>query len=212
VEYDRPTQENNRVQIVKVDLQEKKIVKTSAPYSLHHANDMTYNPVENLLVVAHNAPHSNLISLLDADTLELLRTIPLPLDIYAIDYNAKRNQYAVGVSRTLYFTFLNADFTPVDSSFCKANEQITKRYTKQGMCADDELIYFILWDGKHKHEADFQNLITVYRWNGEFAGVIEFDVGIKEPENLSIVNGEIVACVASNAKAYLYGLTPKIKE
>ena len=208
--YDLPTQEHNYSRIAKIDLQTCEVVKWSDPLSLDHANDATYNPHTNEIIICHNKPRHKHLTALDADTLTPTRGIDLPVPIYAIEYNEKRNVYAVGLSGTWDYRLLDADFHLADDHVHHGTT-LTARYTKQGMCADDELIYFILWDGKHKDADDFQNEISVYDWDGNFRGLIEFDVGVKEPENLSIVNGEIVA-VCGKCEPILYRLTPKTKD
>ena len=85
------------------------------------------------------------------------------------------------------------------------------RCTKQDICADDDLLYFILWDGKHKDMDDFQNRVTIYDWNGEYRGVLEFNLGPEEPENISILGGEIYAVVSNKREPAIYHFEPKIK-
>lgn len=202
-------QEENYTVIVKVDLATGETVARSRELRLHHANDMAYDPRHHRVIVCHNKPYYTRLSLLDADTLEPTGTVELPFPIYCIDYNSDRDAYVVGLSGTWDFRFLDADFRPLDDRICRGTT-LTARYTKQGVCADANLIYFILWDGKHKDMDDFQNEISVYDWDGNFRGLIEFDVGVKEPENLSIVNGEILA-VCGTGKPIIYRLTPRAK-
>jgi len=206
-------QEDNYTRIAKIDLKTGKVVKWSKDYKMNHANDIAYDPNKNILVVCHNRPNRNRLTLVDAETLEKIETVDLPIDVYSIDFNAKRNRYVVGISGSWKYTFLSSDFELVEDSVCNGTD-ITARYTKQGMCADDDMIYFILWDGKHKNEPDFQNEISVYDWDGNFKGLIEFYVGISEPENLSIVNGEIIAVCGPEEESHadFYKIVPKIKE
>jgi len=207
--YDLPTQENNYSRIAKIDLTTGEVVKWSENLTLHHANDAAYNPHTNELLVCNNKPYHKRVTILNADTLEIVRTVELPFPIYCIDYNEARNAYVVGLSGTWDFRLLDANLCPMDDRIFHGTP-LTARYTKQGVCTDDELIYFILWDGKHSHADDFQNEIAVYDWDGNFRGIIEFDVGVKEPENLSIVNGEIIA-VCGTCHPILYRITPKEK-
>ncbi len=202
-------QEENHTVIVKVDLTGGETVAQSEPLRLHHANDLTYDPHHHRIIVCHNKPHPTRLTLLDADTLTPTGTVELPFAIYSIDYCAARDAYVVGLSGSWDYRFLNADFAPLDDRICRGTT-VTARYTKQGVCADENLIYFILWDGKHKEMDDFRNEIAVYDWDGKFRGLIEFDVGVKEPENLSIVNGDILA-VCGTDRPILYRLTPKLK-
>lgn len=203
-------QENNYSRIAKIDLRTGEVVKWSENLTLHHANDAAYQPRTREILVCNNKPHHRRVTILDADTLTVKRIAELPFPIYCIDYNEDRDCYVVGLSGTWDYRILDADLTPIDDKILRGTT-LTARYTKQGVCADSELIYFILWDGKHKDAEDFQNEIAVYDWEGNFRGIIEFDVGVKEPENLSIVNGEIVA-VCGATKPVLYRLIPKTKD
>ncbi|MBQ9099229.1 MAG: hypothetical protein IJY50_07355 [Clostridia bacterium] len=194
--------------IAKVDLQLGKTVAYSKALMLDHANDMTYHPGKHLLIVCNNAPHPRRLTFVDPDTLEIVGTQEIPFSIYSIEYNAKRDGYVVGLSGTREFRFLDADFNPTEDVTHRATP-LTDRYTKQGVCADDELVYFIMWDGKHKDLPDFQNVITVYDWQGTYRGMIHFDIGPYEPEDLSIVNGELLAvCVDAQHTPTIYCFEP----
>lgn len=207
--YDLPTQEHTYSRIAKIDLHTREIVRWSENMSLDHANDATYYAPAHEIMVCHNKPNYHRVTVLDADTLIPKRTVELPFPIYSIDYNAARDAFVVGVAKTWDFRVLNADFSPADD-VVRHCSPLTQNYVKQGLCADDEQVYFILWDGKRKRDPDFQNAISVYGWNGDFRGLIEFDVGVKEPESLSIVDGEIVA-VCGISEPILYRITPKEK-
>ena len=205
--YDLPTREKDYGRVAKVDLQTGKVVKWSKDLYLDHANDMTYHPATNRVLVCHNKPRYTHISYLDGNTLEIVDEAETPFPIYAIDYNKKRDRYVVGLSGKREFCFLNADLTPVDGRTFRTAPS-TDRCTKQGICADDELLYFILWDGKHKDKADFQNRIAVYDWEGAFRGLLHFNVGVQEPESISIRKGELLA-VCGETHPVIYRFTPQ---
>ena len=57
---------------------------------------------------------------------------------------------------------------------------------------------------------DFQNIVSIYDYNGNYKGVLEFNVGVKEPENLSVVGGEMLA-VCGISEPIIYHFEPKIK-
>ena len=202
-------QEDNYTCIVKTDLTSGKEVQRSERLKLNHANDITYNRKKNLLVVCNNKPNYKRLTLIDASTLEFIKYVELPFGVYSIDYNEERDVYAVGISGTWDFRLLDSELSVLDDKIFKGSTS-TSRYTKQGMCVDDELIYFILWDGKYKDLPGFQNVISVYDWEGRFKGLIEFDVGVKEPESLSIVNQEIFT-LCGTKKPIIYKFIPKLK-
>ena len=59
---------------------------------------------------------------------------------------------------------------------------------------------------------DFQNRVTIYDWNGDYKGVLEFNLGPNEPESISILGGEIYAVDCKNREPVIYRFEPKIKE
>ena len=195
--------------IAKIDLKEKKVVKYSDVLHLDHANDMTYHPTKNILMVANNKPDPTRITLIDPESLEIVGYREAPLPIYAIEYVPEKDIYVVGMSGTRLFCFLDADLNLIDDKTYRMDSS-TDRYTKQGLYADENFIYFILWDGKHKAMEDFQNIVSIYDYNGNYKGVLEFNVGVKEPENLSVVGGEMHA-VCGISEPIIYHFEPKIK-
>jgi hypothetical protein len=196
--------------IAKIDLDEKKVVKYSGNLHMGHANDMTYHPGMNLLMVANNKPDPTKITLVDPESLEIVGYKEAPLPIYAIEYIPKKNVYVVGMSGTRSFCFLDADLNIIGDAY--RMDESTDRYTKQGLYADDSFVYFILWDGKHRHMDDFQNIVSIYDHSGVFKGVLDFNIGVKEPEDLSVVHGDMLA-VCGNEKSgpVIYHFEPKIK-
>ena len=186
-------QEQNEVRVAKIDMENGEIVRLSRALWLHHANDITYNPKTGKLLVCNNAPHRNWLSVLDPETLEMERTIELPVQIFGITYNEKRDAYAVGISFGKSFCLLDADFRVIEGSL-HSPSPLTERYTNQGIGSDDDFIYFAFWDAKmlRNDPAHFQNTVAAYRWDGEFAGLIDFDIGPREPENVCAYSGKLL--------------------
>ncbi len=201
-------QEHNEVRIAKIDMESGKIVKLSRNLWLHHANDMTYNPKTNKLIVCNNKPHRNWLTVLDPETLEMERTIELSVQIFGITYNEKRDVYAVGISFGKSFCLLDADFRVIDDKIYSPSP-LTERYTNQGIGSDDDFIYFAFWDGKTLRcdPDNFQNTVAVYRWNGEFAGMIDFDIGPREPENICSHRGKLLLVAGDNGTMRCFELS-----
>ena len=195
--------------IAKIDLHEKKVVKYSGVLRIDHANDITYHPRKNILMVTNNSPNFTRITLVDPETLEIVGYEESPIPLYALDYNPDRDMYVAGISGKREFCFLDGNLNRIDDNSYRTHPA-TDRYTKQDICADENLLYFILWDGKHKDMEDFRNLVAIYDWNGDYRGVLEFNVGVEEPESISIVNGEIYA-VCGKREPVIYHFEPKIK-
>ena len=183
-------QENNEVRVAKIDPASGKIVKLSRNLWLHHANDMTYNPKTNKLLVCNNAPHRNWLSVLDPETLEMERTIELSVDIFGISYNEARDAYVVGLSFGKSFCQLDADFHVIEGSRCEPSP-LTAHFVNQGLCSDDEYVYFAFWDAYtlRDNPEKFQSAVAVYRWDGAYVGQVYFDIGEREPENLDYHQG-----------------------
>ena len=196
--------------IAKVDMKEKRVVKYSDVLHLDHANDVTYHPKRNLLMVTNNKPSYNRITLVDPETLEIVGYETSPVPLYALDYNPERDMYVAGMSGKREFCFLDRDLKRIDDKTYRTVE-FTDRCTKQDICADNNLLYFILWDGKHKDMDDFQNLVAIYDWNGRFCGTLDFNIGAQEPESISILDGEIYA-VCGVKDPIIYHFEPKIKK
>ena len=194
--------------IAKVDLKTGKTVLYSEILHLDHANDIAYHPGKHLLIVVNNKPHPHRVTFVDPDTLTVVGSRELSIPIYALDYNATLDRYVAGISGKREFCFLDADLCPIDDRTYRTTEE-TDRYTKQAICADDHLLYFILWDGKHKDQPDFQNTVALYGWDGAHKGYLHFNVGKHEPESISIVNGEILA-VCDDGAPVIYRFEPML--
>lgn len=198
-------QEHNEVRIAKIDVESGKIVQLSKTMWLHHANDLTYNPKTHKLLVCNNAPHRNWLTVLDPDTLEMERTVELPVEIFGITYNEKRDIYAAGISFGKSFCLLDADFHVIDDKIYPPSP-LTERYLNQGIGSDDDFIYFAFFDAYTLKDdpQNFQNTVATYRWDGTFAGLIDFDIGPHEPENISAHKGKLLlgACIEDALHCY----------
>jgi hypothetical protein len=189
---DASNQEDNDVRIVKINFETKEIVKISKTLRLNHANDITYNTKTKKLILCHNKPHKDRLSVISPETLEVEKTIVLDNEIFSISYNEKYDSYVVGLSGGKSFRMLDSEFKCIDGKKYSPTP-LTDRYVTQGICSDDEYVYFAFWDGRtaNKNPAEFQNTIAVYSWGGEFVGLLDFNVGVIEPENLSFYKGKM---------------------
>lgn len=200
---DRPSNEaNNTCYIAKIDMKNGEVVKWSDQFTtLNHSNDIVYNSKRNLLVLCHNNPNKNRITLIDPETLCQVDSFEIPVNIYSIDYSAARDTYVVGLSGGQNIMFLDKDFKPVDSITHLATEK-TKRYITQGICSDEELIYCVLWDGRERKSELFQGVVTVYDWSGRYVGIIEYDIGRIEPETITAKHGDLIIVAAQKGAAF----------
>ena len=193
--------------IAKIDLESKTVIKYSEAMWLDHANDIAFHKKKNQLILVNNRPHPHTITVIDPETLKMIEQKELEIPIYALEYNESRGLYLAGISGTREFCFLDADFNVVGGKTYRTTED-TDRCVKQGASADDNLLYFILFDGRFKNSPDYQNRIAIYDWSGSSRGYLNFDLGYTEPENLSIVKGDIYA-VCGLKTPIIYKFTPK---
>ena len=206
--YELSDRTKDRASIARIDLVTRETTYSDT-LDLGHANDVAYHPGKHLLIVAENKPDPHKVYFVDPDTLTVIGEKRLDVPIYAIEYSEANDRYLVGLSGKREFCFLDAELNLVDGHTYRTTPE-TDRYTKQGICADDRFLYFILWDGKHKDLPDFQNLVAIYRWDGSFCGYLHFNVGPNEPESISIVDGELLAVAVADHHPMIYRFTPKL--
>lgn len=151
---------NGYTTILKYDVNTWELVSRSDSIYLGHANDMTYNPHLDLIVVAHNAPDFNIISFLDPKDLTVVKTQEIEKKIHSISYNEKYNKYVVGLSGTYNFSILDNSFEEIEKI-----EGYKSGYLRQGADCDNDYLYFVQSGGGG-------NLIVIYNWNGELVDTI----------------------------------------
>ncbi len=171
--------------ICKYDMKTWKLVKRSLPLPIDHSNDICYNPDTGKLIVVHNAPNRNTISIVDPETLTIDETIKIKHQIFSMSYNQSRKQYVVGLSGGQNFALLDQDFKTIKMYHVRSTG-----YTTQGVECDDDFIYFVQYN---------KNVIMIYDWNGRLVTRIDLDLPYVEPENISLVDNKfIIACNNSN--------------
>ena len=202
---------NNVVKIGKFDMLTGEAITYSGNLTLNHSNDITYNTKTGQLVVCHNNPNHSRLTIIDPVTLTVVRVVDLPCNIYSITYSPERDMYMVGCSGGQNIRYITSDFKLASNEVFKATP-LTSDYTTQGICSDENFIYCVLWDGARSTTEDFQNVITVYDWYGNFVGIIEFNVGVLEPENIIVNDGQIsVLCYYSSIGGKLFNIFPKVE-
>ncbi|MGM9643108.1 MAG: hypothetical protein ACI3XI_07845 [Eubacteriales bacterium] len=179
--------------ITKHRLEDGVFVAVSEVLDLGHGNDMTYDSKNNRLVVAHGQSEGQILTLVNPDTLTVIKDITIPKGSGAITYNEKRDQYAISQGgKTLYI--LDSDFKLV-STFSRSD---STGYTAQGMGSDDDYIYFPM-SGKSN------NKLVVYKWSGEYVTTITVAVSL-ESESMFWVNGKYYIAYNTSGEA-LYETT-----
>lgn len=146
---------------------------------LGHANDMTYNPKRNWILVANNGPNYDMLYALNPDTLEVVATVTLKLDVYSVAYNPERDIYIVGITGGYDFAVLNNKFKMV-----KRYKGRETPYTRQGCDCDENYIYFSQSGGG--------NAVVVYDYDGKYAGILSLGHS-HEVENIFHVKNQFYA-------------------
>lgn len=192
----------NIVKIVKYDIIARKVVAESeAMDNLNHVNDITYNSNTKQLIICNSTGNTKVISILNPDTLAFIEAKRLSVDIYAIDYHAKTEQYIVGIAGTSKFAIANADLTSFSDYL--GGDAVSGEYAKQTLCCDDNYVYCLYYGNGTYHTTD---VILVYDWSGNLVTTIEVDFGEEEPENISVVNGALFVGTGKANKAYFYNI------
>jgi hypothetical protein len=171
--------------IYKYDVNTWELVSRSEGLPLDHSNDICYNPDTHELIVVHNAPNRNIISILDPDTLTVKEKVKIKYQIFSMAYNQSRQQYVIGLSGGQNFAILDTEFKSVKN--CAVN---STGYTTQGVECDNDFIYFVQYN---------QNVIMIYDWNGKLVTRVDMTLLGVEPENISLIEGEfIIGCNDAN--------------
>lgn len=173
---------NNKVDpetsyLFKFDLQGN-LVQKSGKLVLDHANDITYVKKWNVLLVSHcqsSDGHYNRYSLVDPDTLAIVRTEDLPNPFFGMDYCAQRDSFVSARWRGETIDLWNGDLSHRQSFSVKE-----PKGTSQGVAADADHLYFARYNA---------NSVQVYDWNGMHMFAIPLDMTGGEPEHISIVDG-----------------------
>ena len=146
--------------ILKYDTETWELVDSKENMSvLGHANDMTYNPKRNWILVANNGPNYNMLYALDPDTLDVVATVTLKLDVYSVAYNPEKDIYVVGITGGYDFAILNSKFKQI-----KRYKGKETPYTRQGGDCDENYIYFSQSGGN--------NAVVVYDYAGKYVGIL----------------------------------------
>ncbi len=226
------TEDDPSCMILKYDLKTQNRVAISKEVKLGHANDMAYNPDDNVLVVSHCVQNTSyngqsvkgLISFFDPDTLEFIKTVPLKegCDV-SVTYDRVNKQYiTIGVQNN-YVYFYDRDFNLVRTveGFGILGGQYKGIYLMQGIETDGTYLYIFDWHGGSEFYPDYKSIEEEISTRmhimdlttGDYKGTIE--LGIKrEIENVGLI-GKTLYIWANNitwtgAEFYIAELTPKV--
>ena len=214
--------------IVKYDLKTQNRVAVSKELKLDHANDMVYNPDENIVLVAHCnsgiAPDKGCISVFDANTLEFIKSIPITVgsDI-SITYNRETKQYITVGLQNKYVYVYDQYFELVRTipSFGIPMGQYDGAYLMQGCETDGKYLYIFDWHGGSEFYPNYKSIedeisTRMHVMDLETGDLLEtIELGIKrEIENVGLI-GKKLYIWANNfswtgAEFYIAEITPKV--
>ncbi len=156
--------EHETDRIVKIDMATWEIVAESEELPLDHANDMTYDPVNKILIVTNML--NNIVSLIDPEELKITKQKTPAYGSWATGYIDGAGQYvflAYGTPSGLVIT--DTDLNPIRSSPLES----APNYIGQGMDADSKFAYVPLSPSTGKSD----NIIQIYDLaTGEYLGIV----------------------------------------
>ena len=183
--------------IVKTRLKDMKVVKVSKDLKLHHANDITYDPVNRRLVVTHNTVKRKRVTFVNPNTLKSMgyKDISIPSKLkgatksqlsavkgFACVTYMTGGKYAgnyIGIiSGNHNFMVLDKNFKPIEYITVDAKFNGYQIYY-QGADNIGDLLYVVIYP-KSKSRRDF---IIAYDMDGNFKGKINLLKGY-ETENM----------------------------
>lgn len=174
--------------ITKHRLDDGSLVAVSEVLDLGHGNDMTYDVKNKRLVVAHGQSEGQILTLVDPETLTLIKDIGIPKGSGAITYNELKDRYAISQGgKTLHI--LDGDFKHI-VSYTRSD---STGYTAQGMGSDDDYVYFPMSGSK-------DNKLVVYNWEGKYITTLTVAVD-HESESMFWVNGKYYIAYNTNGEA-----------
>lgn len=186
--------------IKKYDMKTLKLVLVSPKFNGGHCNDMTFDTHKNYIVLAHGSSQGKTLTLLDPETLTVIKDVSITVGSGAITYDPPRMNYAISQGgSTLYVA---------DSSF-KVLRSYTRTdktgYTAQGMGSDTSYVYFPM------SKTGVDNLLVTYDWYGNHITDIRVNETL-ESESMFSFDGRYYVCFyvgGSSKGAALYTVEPE---
>lgn len=189
----------NKAIIYKYDMETWECIASSEPLKLGHANDITYDPEENKLIVAFT--NNTKLCYVDPDTLTSIDNEYITVYPHRLQYIPQTKQMLIGSSYMLLF-FEKGDYKTAKSSFtCQGN-----RFTTQGLTCDGSYVYDVRWDDEqYKASLIDQSIvcdwIVVHDVQGKYIGDLPIYGLEGEPENIIWLGGNrfVIGCNGSDS-------------
>ena len=198
---------DQRAVIYKYTLSPFEFVAKSAAIACGHTNDITYNPNDKTLVIAHGNKQSKVLTTVNASDLTVhTQSVSIESNCGGISYNSSKKQYLMNSGK--------ANFWIADLSFKKLfvyNRTDGSEATSQGNGCDGTYAYFPMSVSGNTSVVPTE--IEVYTWDGKYVRrlYVYTDTKSLEIENVFFANDKMygVFFPGSSVKgAYLYELVP----
>ena len=145
-----PFVQPNKCIIMKQELQSGKIVGFSREYEFGHANDATYNPDENTIVISicDGTPR---MAVLNADTLEHIKTVTLEgCDLCNVHYDPISRVYVSCAAQNKMIYVYDENFALINKFEAFMTPGPVVDYCIQGCITDGVYVYVLEWHGGQK--------------------------------------------------------------
>lgn len=181
--------------ICKYDIATGELVEVYENILVCHANDATYRPDTNEILISHCLPNGEIVSVFDADTMTLKKQMTAPAPIYSIAYDPYEKCYWAGLTdEGDAFIKINLDFEQVGEVY----PGVTFGYTRQSVDVDSRYIYFSRYN---------PNCILVYDKAGNFVRRLSLNITALEVENVFHIGEDFyVGYYTASAGGRLYKL------
>lgn len=137
----------NKCCIIKQDFRTGEVVGHSREFEFGHANDATFNPDENTIVVSF-CDHTNQNAILDADTLSLKEIKVLEGDCLCnIDYDPERQIYVCVDYQCRFIYVYDKEFRLIKSFEGFMSQGVLREFVMQGVVTDGIYAYVLEWHG-----------------------------------------------------------------
>lgn len=197
---------HEKVRILELDI-DGELLRESDPLLLDHANNISYVPKWDALLVTHcQAPegHNARYSLVDPETFEITETDDLEYPFFAMAYCPSNDRFASGEWSGQTLDVWDGDMNPLLHRDVEYPGSLS-----QGVFANAEGIWFV-----RSSQNGYPAEIRVYDWDLNLLHEIPLKLsGNIEPESINIVDGEIYVIGTDWSKhvgtAFLVELTPE---
>lgn len=180
------------------------LLRESEPLPLDHANNISYNPTLDQLVVTHcQSPdgHYSRFSFVDPYTLTVTETADKSQPFFAMAYSPEKQQYA-----SARWGGETLDFWDRDMHHLQAKSVTPPGSLSQGVFCDGEGVYFV-----RSSQNGYASELRIYDWDGELKLATPLRLaGAHEPECINIV-GDTTYIIADDwrGNAVVYALQCK---